>query len=258
MAPLERRKQILIESARLFAERGIAATTVREIGDAVGLNSGTLYHYFRSKDAIVTEVLTSFLNDLAERYASVLAEPATATERLRRIVHTSFEVAGEHPYATEIYQNESSSPTSLPGHQHITAAVGYAHNAWNTVAEQGVRSGEFSSGVDVFEFQRMMRECVFMSVRWHRQTLRRDTEWLTDTLMTVFLDGFAHAPAPHDARRRPSDQLREVGEAGLPDDHPQREFTRISDVRAELEALRSEVHALKELVQQKPASAAVG
>ncbi len=60
MASAGRREVILTESARLFSDRGIAATTIREIGEAVGLNSGTLYHYFKSKDAIVSEIWSAF------------------------------------------------------------------------------------------------------------------------------------------------------------------------------------------------------
>jgi AcrR family transcriptional regulator len=49
----DRRAVILARSAELFATRGVAATTVRDIGEAAGLLSGSLYHYFPSKDAIV-------------------------------------------------------------------------------------------------------------------------------------------------------------------------------------------------------------
>src|SRR5690554_5538031 len=97
---------ILAESARLFSERGISATTIREIADAVGLNSGTLYHYFDSKDAIVSEILRSFLTDLVGSYKSALTSTGTARDRLELMVRVSLKVANQHPYATEIYQNE--------------------------------------------------------------------------------------------------------------------------------------------------------
>ncbi len=49
----ERRDEILAIAAQLFAERGFAATTVREIADAAGILSGSLYHHFDSKASMV-------------------------------------------------------------------------------------------------------------------------------------------------------------------------------------------------------------
>jgi AcrR family transcriptional regulator len=40
--PSERRAQILASAGQLFAAKGVAATTVREIGNSVGLLSGSL------------------------------------------------------------------------------------------------------------------------------------------------------------------------------------------------------------------------
>ncbi|MGN0125277.1 MAG: TetR/AcrR family transcriptional regulator, partial [Rhodococcus sp. (in: high G+C Gram-positive bacteria)] len=54
MDPQERKRQILDRSAEIFARKGVTATTIREIADAVGVYSGALYHYFPSKEAIVT------------------------------------------------------------------------------------------------------------------------------------------------------------------------------------------------------------
>ena len=41
-----RRRQILDCAAELFARQGVAATTVRQIGEAVGMLSGSLYRYY--------------------------------------------------------------------------------------------------------------------------------------------------------------------------------------------------------------------
>ncbi|HEX3947502.1 MAG TPA: helix-turn-helix domain-containing protein, partial [Acidimicrobiales bacterium] len=80
--PGDRREAILNAAAQLFASKGVAATTVREIADAVGILSGSLYHHFRSKQSIVEEILTSYLEDLHKGYTSVLTERATPAEQL--------------------------------------------------------------------------------------------------------------------------------------------------------------------------------
>lgn len=245
-----RRQVILAESARLFSERGLSATTIREIADAVGLNSGTLYHYFNSKDAIFSEILLGFLTNLVQSYDAVLAGGGTARHRLTRMVRISLVVADQHPYATEIYQNEYENLRVLPNYEEIATAVETSHRAWYDVAKEGVRDGEFNSCIDIFEFQRMMRECVFQSVRWHRNTLTTDIEAITATVTSVFLDGFAPvrtensetAPQPS-----PTNERREQLPAAERDLEPPSE--KVDELRSELDELRSDVHAMRGLME---------
>ena len=77
-----RRDEILAHAAKLFSERGIAATTVRDIADEVGILSGSLYHYFDSKDAIANEIVVRFLEDLNVRYEDSIEPEGSARNRL--------------------------------------------------------------------------------------------------------------------------------------------------------------------------------
>src|SRR6185437_15999063 len=92
-----RRDLILDKAAELFARKGVAATTVREIADSVGLLSGSLYHHFDSKDSIVDHLLRSYLDDLLARYRAVTAEKLDPRAMFDRLVHASFEAVEAHP-----------------------------------------------------------------------------------------------------------------------------------------------------------------
>lgn len=56
-----RRGELLELAAAMFAERGLRATTVRDIADGAGILSGSLYHHFASKEEMVDELLRGFL-----------------------------------------------------------------------------------------------------------------------------------------------------------------------------------------------------
>jgi AcrR family transcriptional regulator len=56
--PLDTRARIKIAAMKLFAERGVEAVTVREIVAASeAKNGGSLNYYFRSKEALISELL---------------------------------------------------------------------------------------------------------------------------------------------------------------------------------------------------------
>src|SRR5215469_6629312 len=101
-----RRDEILAAAAELFARKGIKATTVREIGDAVGVQSGSLYYHFDSKDAMAREILMDFLTAIQKRYATALSGATGAADGLRQLIAASVRLAHDKPDATVIYQNE--------------------------------------------------------------------------------------------------------------------------------------------------------
>jgi AcrR family transcriptional regulator len=55
----------LIDSARyLFWERGFAGTSMSDLLTHAGVNSGSFYHFFESKEALLREVLEGYLHAL--------------------------------------------------------------------------------------------------------------------------------------------------------------------------------------------------
>ena len=77
--PSERRAALVALAAELFAERGYRATTVREIAEAAGVLSGSLYHHFDSKESIIDELLSSYLDELLAQYRAIVSEGGPAS-----------------------------------------------------------------------------------------------------------------------------------------------------------------------------------
>ena len=82
-----RRDELLDLAATMFAERGLRATTVRDIADSAGILSGSLYHHFKSKEQMVEEVLRDFLDWLFGRYREIVETEADPLRRVRGPVH---------------------------------------------------------------------------------------------------------------------------------------------------------------------------
>jgi AcrR family transcriptional regulator len=53
------RQELLEQAFILFAERGYAAVTMREVAKALKVSTGTLYHYFPTKEALFQDLMTS-------------------------------------------------------------------------------------------------------------------------------------------------------------------------------------------------------
>jgi AcrR family transcriptional regulator len=197
-----RRSDILAKAAQLFAERGVAATTVREIADAVGMLSGSLYHHFPSKDAIVEGVVRGYLDDLLAGYRETVAAALAPREAVRRLILVSVEAAVAHPYASEVYQNEVGYLRAQPGLSNVTDAGAEVQQIWHDVLTAGVAAGEFRDDIPVRIIYRVLRDAVFLSARWHRRERGYTAEQLSDDLAGLFLDGLGRAGAAKRPRGR--------------------------------------------------------
>ena len=85
--PNSRRDELLELAATMFAERGLRATTVRDIADSAGILSGSLYHHFSSKEEMVDEVLRNFMDWLFARYREIVDTERESTGATQGVVH---------------------------------------------------------------------------------------------------------------------------------------------------------------------------
>ncbi len=61
-----RRQQILAAAATVFAEKGFHRATIRDVAQAAGIADGTIYNYFKNKDAVLLGILDQ-LNETPQR-----------------------------------------------------------------------------------------------------------------------------------------------------------------------------------------------
>jgi TetR/AcrR family transcriptional regulator, cholesterol catabolism regulator len=189
--PRDRRALIVSTAAEMFARKGIRSTTVREIADVVGVLSGSLYHYFSSKDEIVKEILMGFLDTIRAEYDEVLARGLGAAETLRAVVLVSLQVARQQPDATAIYQNELRYLRESPQYSEVQAAAADVQRAWLGVIERGVADGAFRDDIAPRVFHRLIRDAVWLSGRGQHPDAGYSTDQLADAITSIFLDGFS-------------------------------------------------------------------
>lgn len=243
----DRRLEILRSSARLFSQQSVARTTVREIAEDVGINSGTLYYYFRSKDEIASEILIQFLTDLTASYQGIAGD--TARAELHRIIEVSLTVAARHPYATEIYQNEFESLPSLPRYSDIKTLVGVSHQSWSGVIDRGVQRGELRADFASDVAHQILREVVWAMVRWNRESLSTQVTPLATLLTSIFVDGLGytdHLPPLPIAPSGPAMPGAPRTSAPSPTHSPSDSDDPSRSEASELATLRSEMQEMRE------------
>ncbi|WP_396837119.1 TetR/AcrR family transcriptional regulator [Mycobacterium sp. ITM-2016-00317] len=173
----------------MFAERGLRATTVRDIADSAGILSGSLYHHFSSKEEMVDEVLRGFLDWLFDRYRRILETEANPMERLKGLFMTSFEAIATRHAEVVIYQDEAKRLSSQERFGYVEERNREQRKMWVDVLTQGIAEGYFRPDVDVDLVYRFIRDTTWVSVRWYQPGGPLTAEEVGQQYLSIVLGG---------------------------------------------------------------------
>jgi AcrR family transcriptional regulator len=189
--PVSRRDALLVLAATMFAERGLRATTVRDIADSAGILSGSLYHHFKSKEQMVEEVLRDFLDWLFERYQQVITTEPNPLERLKGLFMASFEAIEDRHAQVVIYQDEAKRLTALPQFDFVETRNKEQRKMWLDLLHSGVEQGYFRPDIDVDVVYRFIRDTTWVSVRWYQPGGPLTAEEVGRQYLAIVLGGIA-------------------------------------------------------------------
>src|SRR5262245_32665671 len=85
------RARIIRVAADLFHKQGVGATSPDQVIEASGTGKGQFYHYFKSKEGLVHEVLKAYLDDIA-RGTAPLSYEINSWEDLERWFFSNIEL----------------------------------------------------------------------------------------------------------------------------------------------------------------------
>jgi AcrR family transcriptional regulator len=187
----DRREELLATAAEVFAAQGYNATTVRKIADAAGMLAGSLYYHFDSKESMLDEILSTFLDDLWARYDAVLAAGIGPKETVEALVTESFREIDRHRAAVAIYQKESKHLLTQPRFGYLADSQQKFEKAWLGTLERGVAERVFRADLDVRLTYRFVRDTVWVAASWYRPEGQHSPEEIARQYLSMVLEGIA-------------------------------------------------------------------
>ncbi|MFD3549307.1 TetR/AcrR family transcriptional regulator [Streptomyces sp. NPDC058655] len=187
----ERRRELLDTAAEVFAAQGYNATTVRKIADAAGMLAGSLYYHFDSKESMLDEILSAFLNELWQGYDGVLAAGLGPRETIEALVTESFREIDRHRAAVAIYQKEARTLSAQPRFRYLSDSQQKFEKAWLGTLERGVAAEVFRADLDVRLTYRFVRDTVWVAASWYRPGGQHSPEEIARQYLSMVLDGIA-------------------------------------------------------------------
>lgn len=201
--------QIIAEATRLFAERGFAGTSLKDIADATGLTRPALYHYVRSKDDILAKLVTELAELPAQALQEVNAEPdLTAPERLRRMAHAVALLQASGPTRFQLLiRSEADLPADVV--ERYAEGRRSVLREFIGVLEQGMAGGDFRAVDARVAALSILGQCNWVAW-WHHDSTAEENERVADAIADLAVASVlaADGPADEDPRRRSIARLR--------------------------------------------------
>lgn len=147
----EQAARILRAAMHLFARKGYAATSVREIVQEAEVTNPMLYYYFDNKEGVFTRLIGLLFQEMSQRVEARLSGCGTLEEKMREIVAVHLEAASEAPQVLQfVYSVIFGPPESRPTFD-ILAQPDPTHEAVERLFQGAVDSGELvlHEGLDV-------------------------------------------------------------------------------------------------------------
>jgi AcrR family transcriptional regulator len=175
----ERRREILMGAARAFAHGGYDATNMDQIAHECGLAKGHIYHYFRSKEEIFTEIRTDAVSRLIERLTAIASAAAKDPEvALRKAISVVIaRIFGEG----ERYEPVLADPVSLsPENRKRIRTLGRRYEQmFANILRRGIDKGVFVAG-DPKLMTFVILRAAFTVATWYREGGKWNPQWIVE------------------------------------------------------------------------------
>jgi AcrR family transcriptional regulator len=183
--PDSARGKLLQTAAHLFRNKGYERTTVRDLASAVGIQSGSIFHHFKSKDDILRAVMQETILYNTALMRADLAEAGSVRERVLALIRCELQsIMGGSGEAMAVLVYEWRSLSS-EGQAAVLALRDIYEQIWLQVLGEAKDAG-FIKG-DVFITRRFLTGALSWTTTWFRPQGSLTLEQLADEALTLVL-----------------------------------------------------------------------
>ena len=186
---IDRRTQIVDEAAILFARKGFASTSLRDVSERCDMTKAALYYYFPDKESLVKAVYVTRITQLNKSMRQALArvedEPIA---RIRAfIAHCASRIDGNRE-AWIVSSQMFGAIEATPGAESIIALRDEFETMLREEVVRAIDQGHFRPN-DPRLTTRLLLSWVNYMPRWHKQGTGLSAEEISQTFLDMTLYG---------------------------------------------------------------------
>ena len=183
----KRKQEILTIAARIFRQKGYNATSMNDLAKECGLFKGSLYHYFKNKEAILQEVIQSYFEYLLLYLEPINSSKVMPTEKLRMSLEIQMRAIEANRDAVSVALREDRAVEN-PYREAYIAQRNRLEDHLASIIEEGIEKGMFRK-VDIrLTTKAILGMCNWATV-WYSRSGRLSSEAIAKHFTDLAISG---------------------------------------------------------------------
>ncbi|OWU84517.1 transcriptional regulator [Oceanicola sp. 22II-s10i] len=182
--------EILEAGARVFAEKGYDAATMRDVSIASGVSKALLYHHFESKEQFFSQIASRSAKRLNDYVFERIPEDGTASEKVRAFMIATADFFQTYRWAwvasTTAFWNDPERHLQT---ERMERRAQFEHKLRDLIRE-GVESGEFND-LDPAITGRLILSSINWMHRWFNPERELTAAQIVEEYYGILLKGLA-------------------------------------------------------------------
>ena len=177
--------RLLLGAAYLFHKQGYAKTTVRELANFIGIQSGSLFHHFTSKDDILANVMKQTIIYNHDRLLNAIQQSDDPEQQLKKLIKAELiSITGDTGSAMAVLVYEWQALSQERQDELLKMRNAY-EDIWLDVIHQLRELGKIKH--DTFIWRRLIGGAIAWTVTWYRPDGKMSMDELTEIVWEMAL-----------------------------------------------------------------------
>ena len=186
--PARTREDVVAAASRLFAKRGFHGTSMRDLGEELGMLGSSIYSHVSGKNELFVEVVSrgaEFFNGIV---TAANETEGRAIDRLRRLIYGHVHVVVSHIDEARTFLFESRFLPSDDRLKIVDMRDEY-EAAYRRTISDGIDEGSFAPGIDPGITAIFILSVLNALIRWYRPSGDRDADAIAAEMWSFIENG---------------------------------------------------------------------
>ncbi len=181
------RGRILSAAAHLFRTKGFERSTVRDLAQEVGIQSGSIFHHFKTKEEILKQVMVETILFNTDRMRSALEAAKTTREKLLALIRCELlSINGDTGEAMGVLVYEWRS-LKEENQKEILKLRDRYEQMWLDTLNMAQAEGLIGPHVDTFILRRFLTGAISWSNFWYDPEGSMDMETIAQQALALVI-----------------------------------------------------------------------
>ena len=162
---------------------------MRDLAKEVGIEAGSLYSHFKSKEEILQSICFKMANEYLDSIKPILDLPLSSSEKLSKAIECHIQVLTQDPQASSVFQQDWKNLSQPYLEQFIQMRDDY-ENTFRKIISEGMKNGEFRIEDEKFVLLTILSSINWTS-RWYRPDGKLKPDEIAERLSDILIKGIS-------------------------------------------------------------------